>query len=238
MRREALSLSVLSIRLSPSDRQHDLSLQLSCPLHTSNHSSHYLKRIYWLCLTLFSGGLFTPHISSIRSLKTQSSSLETAYRNKPGSLRNASCLQVILSKLWRCSDRQVPGIPYVSEGKIIPSWVQPGQCQAAPVPVPMPIQAWPEQLSTQPQAGAETRLIPVRNQLIFWVDVKRTCTQPGNMQLLWPQLAFHRLSAGMTGHEQTSDCGLFLITSKELFLVRWFNKYQQYSCPWSQTVSN
>lgn len=49
----SLSPCVLCPCLSLSDRQHDPSLQPSCRLDTSHHSSHYLKRIYWLCLTLF-----------------------------------------------------------------------------------------------------------------------------------------------------------------------------------------
>lgn len=99
--------------------------------------------------------------------------MESPYRNRPAVPKNASYIQVIPSEIVeraRQAVPQVPGIPYVSEGQIIPSWVQPGQCQAAPVPVPMPIQSRPQPLSAQPQADCCKGLIPIRNQMIFFVE--------------------------------------------------------------------
>lgn len=96
--------------------------------------------------------------------------MESPYRNRPAVPRNAPYIQVIPSEIVETARQavpQVPGIPYVSEGQIIPSWVQPGQCQAAPVPVPMPIQSRPQPLSAQPQADCYKGLIPIRNQMIF-----------------------------------------------------------------------
>lgn len=114
--------------------------------------------------------------------------MESPYRNRPGVPKNASYIQVIPSEIVgtaRQAVPQVPGIPYVSEGQIIPSWVQPGQCQAAPVPVPMPIQSWPQPLSTQPQPDCYKGLIPIRNQMIFFLEgvyVNSTCIQQRTMR--------------------------------------------------------
>lgn len=92
---------------------------------------------------------------------------------------------------------QVPGIPYVFEGQIIPSWVQPGQCQATSVPVPMPVQSWPQSPSTQTQEDYYKRLITIWNQLIFWgICQQRLHTAGHHAGRLWPHLAFHKFSAG------------------------------------------
>jgi len=115
---------------------------------------------------------------------------------------------------------RVPGIPYVSEGQIIPSWVQPRQCQAAPVPVPMPIRSWPQRLSAQPQADYYESLIPIRNLLIFLRrDVNSACIQQGTMRGSfdhdWPFIYF---SAGILGRWTDISFWPMLTVSEELFL--------------------
>lgn len=74
---------------------------------------------------------------------------------------------------------QITSIPHVSQEDIIPSWLCFKECQATPVPVPMPIQSPSHWLSGQQRTDCYTSLILTRNQLTLRANVSCPCTMLG-----------------------------------------------------------